>query len=189
MKKLVLTERQLNSLLLEMTSKEIDVEANKTNTNPTEGQKKAGNYKMGHIRVKGFPITIENPKGSYRKGRDGNGTEWKVLMHDHYGYFALTNGEGKDGDAVDVFIGKDPENFTNVYVVDQKINGVFDESKVMFGYHSKDEAKKAYLSNYSPGWKGFWKITEVTIDYFKKWLYDNKRQRKPFFEYSDIKKG
>jgi hypothetical protein len=35
-----------------------------TDTNPTEGQKKAGNYKKGHVSVQGFDISIEQPKGS-----------------------------------------------------------------------------------------------------------------------------
>ena len=51
---------------------------------------------MGHINVLGFNITVENPKGSYRRGKDNNGKEWKVKMQNHYGYFTKT--KGKDGD-------------------------------------------------------------------------------------------
>ena len=72
------------------------------NTHPTEAQCKAENYKMGHLLVNGFDISIENPKGSYRRGKDRNGKEWKTLMHHDYGYFRKT--VGKDGDAVDVFL-------------------------------------------------------------------------------------
>ncbi len=36
-------------------------------------QKEAGNYKKHHISFQGLPISIENPKGTLRKG-DG----WKV---------------------------------------------------------------------------------------------------------------
>ena len=159
--------------------KDIDVE-------PTEAQKKAGNYKKGHVKIQGFDITIENPKGAIRKGVDGNGKAWSTEMKNHYGYFKNT--EGKDGDHIDVFIGDNP-NSKRIFVVDQ-VNPKtkeFDESKVMLGFDTEDEAKKAYLSNYSKDWKGFKDITYVDIDTFKEWLYDGAKQRKPFGEYSNIR--
>ena len=52
-----------------MVTKELERERKKVNTNPSEAQKKSGNYAMGHINILGFQITIENPKGSYRRGR------------------------------------------------------------------------------------------------------------------------
>lgn len=154
------------------------------NTHPTEAQCKAGNYKMGHLLVNGFDITIENPKGSYRCGRDRNGKSWKCLMHNDYGYFRKT--VGKDGDAVDVFLGPNL-NSTKIFPIDQFLNGKFDETKVMMGFDSKEEAKAAYLSNYSADWKGFKYITEVDVDTFAKWLYDGHRQRKPFAKYMWLK--
>ena len=33
------------------------------NTNPTEAQKEAGNYKKGHVQIGTFNVTIEQPKG------------------------------------------------------------------------------------------------------------------------------
>lgn len=186
--KIIVTEEQLRSMVLyEMTLAEIDDEALKADTNPTEKQAKAGNYRKAHVRVKGLPIAIENPKGSIRSGVDKNGHEWSVRMNNHYGYFNLTSGEGKDGDAVDVFLGPDIDDFENVYVVDQKNEkGEFDESKVMLGFTSKEQAKEAYFSNYSEGWNGFMAITGVTLRFFKKWLYDDMRQRKPFKDYVDV---
>lgn len=154
------------------------------NTHPTEAQCKAENYKMGHLLVHGFDISIENPKGSYRRGKDRNGKEWKTLMHHDYGYFRKT--VGKDGDAVDVFLGPNLKS-TKVFPIDQYINGQFDETKVMMGFNSKEEAKAAYLSNYDKDWKGFKYITEVDIDTFAKWLYDGHRQRKPFAKYAWLK--
>lgn len=171
-----------------VTSDMVDERAAETNTNPTDGQKEAGNYKMGHISIKGMRITIENPRGSVRKGTDSDGTSWEREMRNHYGYFTNTTGNGKDGDAVDVFIGPHPDYFDRVYVVDQKVDGNFDESKVMIGFLSKDEAKQAYLSNYSPDWQGFWKITGVSLKTFKKWLYRDHKQRKPFFDYVAVRK-
>ena len=154
------------------------------NTEPTEAQIKAENYKMGHIVINGFDITIENPKGSYRRGKDRNGKEWKTLMHYDYGYFKHTL--GKDGDAIDVFIGP-YLNSNKIFCVDQFIDGKFDETKVMLGFNNKESAKKGYLKNYEKDWKGFKEITEVSVEDFKKWLYDGHKQRKPFYKYSDIK--
>ena len=179
-KRIFLTENQVSEL-----QQKIQKAREETDKNPTEGQKEAGNYKMGRVNVFGFNIAIENPKGSYRKGKDRTGKEWKTLMHNDYGYFTHTL--AIDGDAVDVFLGDDL-NCKTIFAIDQKINGKFDETKVMLGFKSSEDAKKAYLSNYEKDWKGFWKITEVDIDVFKKWLYDGYQQRKPFFEYAEIKK-
>jgi hypothetical protein len=143
---------------------------------------------MGHISIKGMPISIENPKGSIRKFKKPNGEEGQTEMNNHYGYFTNTTGNGKDGDAVDVFVGPHPDDFEKIFVIDQKIGGSFDESKVMLGFYSKKEAVDAYLSNYDPSWKGFWKVTAVSIKTFKRWLYRDHKQRKPFFDYVAIKK-
>lgn len=169
-----------------MTEKEKLIQArSEVNINPSEGQKEAGNYKMGHVKLLGFDITIENPKGSYRKGKDRNGKEWKVQMKYDYGYFTKTL--GYDGDAVDVFVGNNL-NSNKIFAIDQFINGKFDETKFMLGFNSKDEAKKGYFANYEKNWKGFKEITEININDFKHWLYNGKQQRKPFFEYKGLKK-
>lgn len=175
--KFILTESQFKCLLESMTAEEVDFNAYEANLTPTEKQVKAGNYKMGHIKVHGFDITIENPRGSKRYHKDGY-----TIMKNHYGYFSRT--KGKDGDQVDVFLGPHIEDFDTVYVVDQNNReGGFDESKVMLGFDSADSAKRAYLSNYSPGWKGFREIHGVSVPIFKQWLYRGRKQRKPFGEY------
>lgn len=167
----------------------IDERANEANPNPTDAQKEAGNYKMGHLRIQGMPISIENPKGSYRTYKKEGGKIGKQLMKNHYGYFTNTTGNGKDGDAVDVFVGPSAEDCSYVYVVDQNNKeGDFDESKVMLGFNSTEHAKKSYMSNYCAGWTGFRNITKVPIDVFKKWLYRKHKQRKPFSDYTTIKK-
>lgn len=176
--------RNFNQRLHEAIDEKLAAERSKVNQEPTEKQKEAGNYAMGHISINGFQISIENPKGSYRKGKDRNGNEWKVLMHNDYGYFTRT--VGKDGDAIDVFIGNNHDS-KKIFAIDQKIGGKFDETKVMFCFNDMEQAKNAYMSNYNKDWKGFWKITETDILTFKKWLYDGHRQRKPFFDYVEIK--
>ena len=165
----------------ETITDDIQLARSSVDTNPTDGQIKAGNYRKGKISFNGFLITIENPKGSYRRGKDKDGHEWKTLMHNDYGYFNRT--VGKDGDAIDVFIGPNLKS-EKIYPIDQFLNGKFDETKVMLGFNSAEEAKAAYLSNYEKDWKGFKYITEVNPDVFKKWLYDGYRQRKPFAKYA-----
>lgn len=180
-----------NRILAEnMTSEEVDIKAGEANPNPTDKQKEASNYKMGHVVVMGMPISIETAKGNFRRYKNEDGTEGKTEMKNHYGYFKNTSGNGKDGDAVDVFIGPNVEDCEMVYVVDQNNReGEFDESKVMLGFKSIEDAKDAYLSNYSKDWKGFRDITGVSLLIFKKWLYRKHKQRKPFAEYVLIKKN
>ena len=57
-----------------------------TETEPTEAQKKAGNYKKGHLSFGGYDFTVETPKGATRSGKDEQGKPWSVTMHDTYGY-------------------------------------------------------------------------------------------------------
>ena len=170
--------------MINLTFDEITQEAELADKNPTEFQKEKGNYRMGHVTIKGFKISIENAKGSFRRYKDENGNEKSNEMKCHYGYFR--NSKGHDGDHVDVFIGEYLD-FDSVFVIDQKYpDGGFDESKVMLGFRNKEEAKAAYLSNYDETWDGFMGITEVSIDIFKKWLYRKRKQRKPFGEYVKI---
>ena len=160
-----------------------------TETNPSDAQKESGNYKKGHIKFGGYDYTIENPKGSTRSGKDADGKEWKVTMHDTYGY--IRGKFGKDGDHLDMFINDkaDLDNWNgDVFVVDQvNPDGSFDEHKVMYGYDSMDDAQKAYLANYSDGWQGLGNITGVSKDEFDKWLDTSNRKLKPFADYAKVK--
>ena len=160
-----------------------------TENNPSDAQKESGNYKKGHIKFGGYDYTIENPKGSTRSGKDADGKEWKVTMHDTYGY--IRGKFGKDGDHLDMFINDkaDLDNWDgDVFVVDQvNPDGSFDEHKVMYGYDSMDDAKKAYLANYSKGWKGLGNITGASKAEFDKWLDTSNRKLKPFADYAKVK--
>lgn len=155
-------------------------------TEPTEAQKKAGNYRMGHVRIDGLDITIENPRGSIRKGTDADGHEWQTEMHNDYGYIRGT--KAVDDDHIDVFLSDNPTR-GKVYVIDQvdPKTGEFDESKVMYGFDSEQDAREAYLSNYEDGWQGLGKITEVSKEEFKKWIDSSTRKTKPFSEYKSVK--
>ena len=157
----------------------------KVDTNPTDAQKEAGNYKKGHIKVDGLNITIEQPKGSIRRGTDANGKQWESEMHNTYGYIRGT--ESVDGDHIDIFLSDNP-TAGNVFVVDQiNKDGSFDEHKVMYGFPDMESAKRAYLSNYEEGWQGLGNITEVSKEDFKAWIDSSKRKTKPFAEYTSVK--
>ena len=161
------------------------------NTEPTEAQKEAGNYKKGHVQVGTFDITIEQPEGSVRKGTDANGKQWESKMHNTYGYFRGT--EGVDGDHIDVFLSNDIDgwNGRKVYVVDQyNPDGSFDEHKVMLGFNDMDEAKSDYLANYEKGWEDGRRIvvSATNLEDFEKWIDSSHRKTKPFAEYAGVKK-
>lgn len=156
----------------------------KVNTNPSEAQKEAGNYKKGHVKINGFDVSIEQPVGSVRSGKDASGKEWSQVMNNTYGYIRGT--ESVDGDHIDVFLGPDM-NSDMVYVVDQvNTDGSFDEHKVMMGFSSLEDARSAYLSNYEEGWQGLGNITGVALDEFKKWIDSSIRKTKPFSEYKSV---
>lgn len=168
----------------ELDTEELDnyIAEQEHKTNPTDKQKETGVYPKARISLQGHNITIETLKGTDRTGTDSNGKKWSVTMNNHYG--ELDGTIGYDGDAIDVFIGPNPKQ-GQIFVIDQlSNNGTFDESKVMLGFKSAEEAKAAYMSNYEKGWKGFGSITPAG-DNFKAWLYDGKKQRKPYAEYKE----
>lgn len=162
-----------------------------TDTNPTDGQKEAGNYKKGHVKVAGFNISIEQPRGSVRSGTDANGKKWSVTMNNTYGY--MTDNVGVDGDHLDVFLSNDIDSWDqqNVYVVDQyNLDGTFDEHKVMLGFNDRDDATGAYFSNYDSSWRTSKRkiiTSTVPMDIFKKWIESSNRKTKPIAEYSLVK--
>lgn len=132
---------------------------------PTDGQKEAGNYKKGKLRLHGLELSIENPAGTRRR------PEWPPLAH-HYGYIRRT--EGADGDHIDVFLGDNAGDASlPVFVVNQvNRDGKFDEHKVVMGFADEAAARKAYLDNYSKGWTGLGSIRGMSLDEFKAWLQE-----------------
>lgn len=121
----------------------------------------------GRTRFQGLLISIENQRGSTRSGVDKNtGKAWSTKMTWPYGYIRMS--EGVDGDHVDCFIGPN-ERAKNAYVVHQ-VNPKtkeFDEDKVMLGFDSPAEAKKAYLENYDTD-EYFGSMDTVPMEQFKK---------------------
>ena len=163
-----------------------------TNAEPTEGQKEAGNYKKGRVKVGPFDVVIEQPRGSVRSGVDANGKAWETTMQNTYGYFGGT--KGVDGDAIDVFLGNDLDGWdgTTVFVVDQyNPDGSFDEHKVMLGFNSQEEAEAAYFANYESDWAKTHRteVTAVPLADFTEWVKSSKRKTKAFAEYKVAKRN
>ena len=169
----------------------VEAASAEVNTEPTEAQKKAGNYKKGHVTIGSFDITIENPAGSVRRGVDADGKEWSTTMANAYGEIRGT--QSVDGDPIDVFLASDMDawNGRKVFVVDQtNADGSFDEHKVMLGFNDKDEAMAAYLANYDKTWADTHpglRISEANIEDFQKWVESSHRKTKAFADYSMVK--
>lgn len=152
-------------------SEHIAEEAKRVNRYPSEPQKRAGNYQKGHVKIHGLDISIENPHGSFREGKDADGKPWRARLPAHYGYVRKT--EGADGDHVDVFVGRHPKS-PLVYVVDQLDHrtGRFDEHKAFLGFSSPKQVKSTYFAAFSDG-KGkdrLGHLEEMTVAQFKHWL-------------------
>lgn len=180
------SENKVGALL----SEQIATASAEVNTEPTEAQKEAGNYKKGHVQVGTFDITIEQPQGSVRRGTDSDGKQWESKMNNTYGY--IRGAVGVDGDHIDVFLSNDIDGWDGrkVFVVDQyNPDGSFDEHKVMLGFNDQDEAKGDYLANYEQGWENGRRIdiTGVNLEDFEKWIESSKRKTKPFREYKNVK--
>lgn len=163
----------------------------KVEQNPTEAQKEAGNYKKGHVKIDGYDVTIENPKGSVRSGVDRNGQEWSVTMNNTYGYIRGT--EGVDGDHIDVYLSDDIENWDGkrVFVIDvYNEDGTFDEHKIMLGFNNAADAFTNYVRNYNPVFfnNRRTQVSDVSSEAFRKWIDSSHRKTKPFAEYKSVNK-
>lgn len=153
---------------------------------PTQAQKEAENYKVGHDNetIPGERLSIENGAGSTRKGVSPEGKAWETAMQDHYGRILGTVGMDSTAEKpqhVDFFAkaGTPAQHRGPVFIVDQvdPKTGKPDEHKVMFGYDSLEQARAAYLAHYEKGWKGLGAITETTLDDFKTWVHSDATSR------------
>ncbi|MCP5014638.1 MAG: hypothetical protein GY938_05065 [Ketobacter sp.] len=160
------------------TAEDIEAAVEQVETEPTDAQKEAGNYKKGHIDVGGLDITVETPKGAMRRGKDRDGKEWENESPAHYGYVKRT--KGADGDHVDVYVGDNPKS-DKAFIVDQvdPDTGKFDEHKAILGVDSIQEAESLYDGGFNDGTgpKRRKNVSEVGVDEFKEWLKDGDQQQ------------
>lgn len=151
--------------------------ADETESNPSDAQKASGNYKKGRCSFHGLPLVFENAKGSTRSGTDKDGNAWSIKMKDHYGYIRGAESEA-DHDHVDIFLCDEALNSDKVFVVNQHVDGKFDEHKCMLGCGSEAHAREVYLRNYSKDWDGLHSVKEMTIPEFKEWLESGDTSKK-----------
>jgi hypothetical protein len=117
--------------------------------------------------IHGLTVHVETPKGFTRHGKD-----WRVVMPADYGY--IQDAPGADGDALDAYVGPDPEA-TYVYLIDQKHlppQKGFDETKVMLGFPSQATALKAYDAGHHRAKDVLMDWTPMSVEDFKRWLND-----------------
>jgi len=136
----------------------------------------SGHKLQGRTTFTGMNISIENKAGSYRRGKDPDGHEWKSKLYFAYGYIRGT--VGADKDHLDCFIGKNPKS-QKVFVIHQKDikTGKYDEDKVMLGWDNKSQAVRDYLKNYDRK-DMYSSVTTMTIDQFKKKAFSKKYRGK-----------
>lgn len=142
------------------------------NHNPTEAQKRSGAYAKDHVNIHGLNITIENARGSKRRGVDKDGKPWEAVLPTHYGY-VTGHQKGADGDHVDVYLGPHTKS-PHVFMIDQLDlkTKKFDEHKVLVGMGSEAQAVNYYKRAFSDG-KGQARIGAIhhmTVAEFKAWL-------------------
>ena len=147
---------------------------NATHTDPTPAQAEAGNYAKGELQIHGMTVKIENPKDTTRRGYDKDGKQtWSRVMQADYGYFKGT--KAADGDAVDCFIGPNPDSEL-VVAIDQYRGDAFDETKFVLGTDSQDAGEKLYLAHYPKGWR-LGPVSTTTVQQLKEWLKNGKHKQ------------
>lgn len=136
---------------------------------PTDGQKEAGNYQKGHVRLHGLDISLENAKGSTRSGVGKDGKRWETKLPAAYGYVRAT--EGADGDHHDVYVASDKPTAFVVDQIDPDTN-TFDEHKTILGAEDEADARRIYEAGFSDGSgpQRLGAITPMPMDRFKEWV-------------------
>jgi hypothetical protein len=142
---------------------------------PSDAMLNAGNYKVGRVRIYDMPIAIEQPRHSYRTGIDQKtGKRWATKLAAHYGYISGTRGADKD--PIDCFIGYYPQS-EYTFVINQYVDGIFDEHKIMLCFPDEHSVRKAYLDSFEKGWKGLHSIITATVSQLKWWLKNGNHTR------------
>ncbi len=119
-----------------------------------------------------LPVRVETRQGEVRAGVTPDGKSWRTVMPADYGF--IQGVDGADGDSLDCYIGVSPES-NNVYVIDQyDIDGeLFDEHKVMLGYHTREAALEDYMLGHHLSKRTFAAVTAFTMPLFRKWMREH----------------
>jgi hypothetical protein len=149
---------------------------------PTKAEILAGNAPLGHPRVAGMEISVENPAGSIREDKHNDPPQWRTeIKGAHYGYLpgsVAYDSTEKRWQGLDAFVkeGTPPDWQGTVFVVNQtKGGGAFDEHKSLIGWNTEQEAREAYLRNYddrTAAERRIRSIVPIELEQFKAWAYD-----------------
>jgi len=103
-------------------------------------------HKMGQAMFQGIPVEIERERGTVRTGINRFGVSWQKRTHHDYG--SIPGSVGMDGEEVDVYLGP-KKDAPQAFVVHQKSpdGRWYDEDKVMLGFGSEAQARRAFLQN------------------------------------------
>jgi phage-related protein (TIGR01555 family) len=147
-------------MAMEMAQGGGDEEGDKGKDEPT-----STNDSLSLIEVGGLPIVIETARGTRRQG---NG--WSVVMPCDYGYFRGTDSAEGHDEQLDCFVGPNPSS-TQVWVVNQsKLDGSFDEHKVLIGFDNADFALATYHAAFSDTFDRAASVVSMSLDQFKSWM-------------------
>lgn len=95
--------------------------------------------------IQGIRVVIDRPAGYVQEGVDEQGNPWTRTYLVDYGYIAGT--DGGDGEALDVFLGPNPEATQAYWVVQRFEDGSFDELKLLLGFDSPELAWGTYTAH------------------------------------------
>lgn len=114
------------------------------------------------MRFRGLPINVELDIGMTASGKEEDGTPWHVIYKYPYGEIVGTT--GRDGDAVDVYVGRNPDSELVCVVHQCHQDGTYDEDKVFLGFDSMLDAMQCYFEH-GPKW-GFMSMDSMLFGSF-----------------------
>jgi phage gp29-like protein len=133
------------------------------------GERYTKTVPLKRYEFQGFPIAVENPKGSTRTWVDpdnGNEVGMTTMQHD-YGY--IEGVTGADKEELDCYVGDDADA-KHVYVVHQLRAPDFDrldEDKVFLGFGDPSAAKAAFLAHRNDGDRAYGGMSDIRVDDFR----------------------
>lgn len=90
-------------------------------------------------------LRIDRPLGTVQRGVGDDGQAWERTYKADYGYIPYT--QGGDDEALDVYLGPDPNEPLAHWIVQRKGDGSFDEYKLMLGFPNRAMAKAMWSAH------------------------------------------
>jgi hypothetical protein len=97
------------------------------------------------IEFQGITVRIDRPSGFVQRGKDEKGNTWERVYKTDYGYIPKTR--GGDGEGIDVYLGPDKHSALAYWISQRKLDGSFDEYKLMLGFMDRRSAKSMWAAH------------------------------------------